>query len=394
MRKATVVHKERADRHSARLIGVNKEFFTLNESTAKLEATVQSKTAEAATLRVEKDELVKQAAQADQQLRPLKQRKLELESDVGKQRELNVELNAQMQSSMEGLATADASAADEKARMDTALAARADLESKMSEVQKQHKVTTAANASLQAHNKTLTETVGNLQGQHAQESAEMQKVVSKSSSVESELETLRSHSNMSATQQADALAACDQRCAELRAKKEKLLRESTITDEDMKKLQATADANKKVLANMGADADAAAERRREQWMAISNLKGNVRTICRVCPNAASVQSGSVTCGPSSTGIDDTVTVLPPQASADPAEGQTFVFDKVLPVQASMKETFNHLRDMVDHAVSGEQVCIFACGQSGSGKSSMLSDENSGENVRGIGRSQHCSLLER
>jgi kinesin family protein C1 len=163
-----------------------------------------------------------------------------------------------------------------------------------------------------------------------------------------------------------------------------LLRESSITDEDMKTLQTSVDANAKVLADMGTDAAEAAARRLKQWMTISELKNTVRVICRVRSNAANLQSGSVVCGPSSTGVDDTITVLPPPASVEPTEGQAFVFDKVIPAQALTEETFKHLRDLVDHAVAGEQVCIFSCGQSGSGKSSVLGDVNdSSENVRAI-----------
>lgn len=385
VRQASVLQKERADRNGARLRGVNKEFFTLNENATKLEAAVQSQTADVAALRVQKEEVVKQAAQADQELRPMKQRKTALESDVRALRDSNVELNAQLQASTEDMAVARARASSEKARMDTALAARAELEAKILDVEKQHKVTVEINTALKAQNQTLTETVSTLRSQHAQESTEMQKIVSKSDAVESELETLRSHSNMSATQQADAHTACAARCAELRAKTEKLLRESSITDEDMKTLQSTADANAKVLADMRTDAAEAADRRLTQWQSISELKGTVRVICCVCSNAANLQSGSVTCGPSSTGVDDTITVIPPQASTEPAEGQAFVFDKVIPAQASTEETFKHLRDLVDRAVAGEQVCVFACGQSGSGKSSVLGDANdSSEHVRATG----------
>lgn len=393
VRQASVVEKERADRNGARLRGVNKEFFTLSETATKLEATVQSKTAEVAALRVQKEELVKQAAQADQELRPVKQRKTVLESDVRALRDSNVEFNAQLQASTEDMAVAQASASDEKARMDTALTARAELEAKVLEVQKQHEVTAEVNAALKAQNQTLTETVSTLRSQHAQESAEMQKIVSKSDGVESELETLRSHSNMSATQQADALTGCGERCAELRAK-QKLLRESCITEEDIKILQSTVDTNAKILADMGTEAAETAARRLTQWQAISELKGTVRVICCVCSNAANLQSGSVTCGPSSTGVDDTITIIPPQASTEPAEGQAFVFDKVIPAQALTEETFKHLRDLVDHAVAGEQVCVFACGQSGSGKSAVLGDvSDSIENVRVIGWQLNCKLFE-
>lgn len=176
---------------------------------------------------------------------------------------------------------------------------------------------------------------------------------------------------MSAAQQADARAACVERCAELRAKQEKLLRESSITEEDKKKLQATVDANAEVLADMGRDADEAAARRLKQEIAISELKGTVRVIARVCSHAVNQQSGSVTSGPSSTGVDDTINIMPPQTSAEAAAGQAFVFDKVIPAQASTAETFKHLRDLVERAVAGEQVCIFACGHSGSRNMSVL-----------------------
>ena len=254
VRQASVVHKERADRNGARLLGVNKEFFTLSETAEKVEAAVQSKTAEVAALRVQKEELVKQVAQADQELRPVKQRKTALESDVRVLRDSNVELNAQLQASTEDMAVAHASASDGKTRMDAAQSSSRRSRSKG----------IGSTKAAQSHSRgqrwpegTKPDVNGNrkhsTQSTCARVCAEMQKVVSQSEGVESELETLRS-SNMSATQQADALTRCDERCAELRAKKEKLLRESSITDEDMKTLQSTADANAKALADMGADA--------------------------------------------------------------------------------------------------------------------------------------------
>lgn len=383
VRQASVVHKERADRSHARLAAVNKEHSTLKESATKLETGVQSATAEVATLRVQKQQLVEQAAEADEKLRPLKKRKGALDSNVCTLRESNVALNAQLHTSAEELAAADNSAATEKERMTAASAAREDLETKVSKLQVQHKVTTGAVAALNEQNQALSQTVDTMRIQHSKESAEMRTIMSKNADIETELETLRSHSNMSATQQADALTQCGERCAELHKKKEQLLRESSITEDDMRKLQATADANKEQLGGMETEAAETAAHRCKQWAAISELKGNVRVICRVCPNAADLQSGSVTSGPSSTGVDDTISVLPPQDSTEPVEGQAFVFDKVFPAQTPTEETYKHISDLIERAVSGEQVCVFACGHSSSGKSSMLSGTGeSSELVRG------------
>ena len=377
VRQSSVVHKERADRSHARLTVVNKEHIALDDTATKLEAAVQVATGEVAALRVQKEQLVEQAEQVEEELRPLKQRKGALDTTVSALRESNVALNAQLQTSSEDMMAGETNAATEQARMETAKNARKDLEEKVSQLQDERKVTTEAITTLDAQVQSLSQTVDSKQDQQSIESAEMGGIVSKSAGLETELETLRAHSNMSATQQADALTQCGARCEELHAQEQQLLRESSVTEGDMKKLQATADDHAEKLASMAAEATDHATRRHKLRVAISELKGNVRVVCRVCPNngaepAATTQSGSVTSGPSSTGVDDTISVLPPPSSDEPADGQAFVFDRVLQAQATNDEVFQNIADLVERAAQGENVCVYSCGHSSSGKASMLS----------------------
>lgn len=366
---------------------VNKEHVALDETATKLEAAVQVATGEVAALRVQKEQLVEQVEQVEEELRPLKQRKGALDKTVSALRESNATLNAQLQTSSEDMMAAETNATTEQARMETATTSRKELEEKVSQLQDERKLTTEAIATLDAQVHSLSQTVDSKQGQQSIESADMAGIVSKSAGLETELETLRAHSNMSATQQADALTQCSARCEELRAQEQQLLRESSVTEGDMKKLQATADGHAEKLASMAAEATDHATRRHKLRVAISDLKGTIRVVCRVCPTnggapaataaTAATQSGSVTSGPSSTGVDDTISILPPPSSHEPTDGQAFVFDKVLQAQATDNEAFQNVADLIERAVQGENVCVYSCGHSSSGKTSMLSGTGAG-----------------
>ena len=70
------------------------------------------------------------------------------------------------------------------------------------------------------------------------------------------------HKAMSATQQADAPTQCSERGTELRAQEQQLLKESSATERDIAKLQATADAHAERIAALEADEAEHAARRR------------------------------------------------------------------------------------------------------------------------------------
>jgi len=369
VRQSSEVHQERANRSQAKLTAVNKEHAALVESAAKLEADVQQAAGDAASLRTQKDQSAEQVAELEDELRPLKQRKGALGSTVETHRERNVELNQQRQTTSELLVAAEASFTKEQERMVAATDACKALEEKVSKLEKQRQATTAAIEGLNTQVQSLTQTVGTMRSQAAKESEEMQGIESKNAGLETELKTLRAHSNMSATQQADALTQCSERCTELRAQEQQLLKESSATERDIAKLQATADAHAERIAALEADEAEHAARRRKLRANISDIKGNVRVFCRICPAQADAGSGSVTSGPSSTGVDDTVTMAPP--GADETEGQSFTFGRVFKAESSDQQVFADVSDLVDRAVQGESVCIYSCGQSGSGKTAVL-----------------------
>ena len=370
VRQSSEVHQERANRSQAKLTVVNKEHAALVESAAKLEADVQQAAGDAASLRTQKDQSTEQVAELEDELRPLKQRKGALGSTVETHRERNVELNQQRQTTSELLVAAEASFTKEQERMVAATDACKALEEKVSTLEKQRQATTAAIEGLNTQVQSLTQTVGTMRSQAAKESEEMQAIESKNAGLETELKTLRAHSNMSATQQADALTQCSERCTELRAQEQQLLKESSATERDIVKLQATADAHAERIAALEADEAEHAARRRKLRANISDLKGNVRVFCRVCPAQADAGSGSVTSGPSSTGVEDTVTMAPPGAG-ETEEGQSFTFGRVFKAESSDQQVFADVSDLVDRAVQGESVCIYSCGQSGSGKTAVL-----------------------
>jgi S-adenosylhomocysteine hydrolase len=51
------------------------------------------------------------------------------------------------------------------------------------------------------------------------------------------------------------------------------------------------------------------------------------------------------------------------------------FDTVFPAETSQEEVFNEVKDFIQSAVDGENVCIFAYGQTGAGKTFTMEGPN-------------------
>ncbi|CAA7388626.1 unnamed protein product [Spirodela intermedia] len=92
-------------------------------------------------------------------------------------------------------------------------------------------------------------------------------------------------------------------------------------------------------------------RRREALNRILDIKGSIRVFCRVRPNSSS----TVTTG------SEKVTIRSAGARKD------FRVDRVFPPEATQEEVFSEVEPIVRSAIDGHSVCVFAYGQTGTGK---------------------------
>lgn len=96
--------------------------------------------------------------------------------------------------------------------------------------------------------------------------------------------------------------------------------------------------------------------RRRVHNAIEDMKGQIRVFCRVRPlNCKEVSEGDL---PAVHVIDDMTLEVP--------RGGLFSFDSVF-APGSQEEVFEECRDLIQSAVDGHNVTIFAYGQTGAGK---------------------------
>ena len=119
--------------------------------------------------------------------------------------------------------------------------------------------------------------------------------------------------------------------------------------------------------------------RKKMHNTICELKGNIRVFCRVRPMMD--HDGDSTAGalryPKST-VDDKEAI---EVIGDEGVKTQFGFDKVFPERSSQLQIFNEVSSLVQSAIDGYRCCIFAYGQTGTGKTHTMQG-GSGEE-RGI-----------
>ncbi|XP_048887388.1 kinesin-like protein KIFC3 isoform X2 [Brienomyrus brachyistius] len=110
------------------------------------------------------------------------------------------------------------------------------------------------------------------------------------------------------------------------------------------------------------------------------LRGNIRVFCRVRPvGQEATSSGSrsvVTFDPD----DDALLHL-----ASKGKLMTFELDKVFPPQTTQEEVFQEVQSLITSCIDGYNVCIFAYGQTGAGKTYTMEGvaDNPGINQRAL-----------
>uniref|UniRef100_H2ZTY9 Kinesin-like protein n=1 Tax=Latimeria chalumnae TaxID=7897 RepID=H2ZTY9_LATCH len=111
------------------------------------------------------------------------------------------------------------------------------------------------------------------------------------------------------------------------------------------------------------------------------LKGNIRVLCCICPIKLEDGDGPDACSVVSVDPqDDSILHMSYQGKAT-----MFKMDKVFPPQASQEEVFQEVQPLVTSCIDGFNVCIFAYGQTSSGKTYTMQGppENPGINQRAL-----------
>jgi len=92
---------------------------------------------------------------------------------------------------------------------------------------------------------------------------------------------------------------------------------------------------------------------------IIDMKGRVRVLCRLRPAAAGCASVAVTPHPKHAA----------KIQADDQTGTmaTFEFDAVCGPEASQHDVFQHVKPVIESCLNGNNICLFAYGQTGAGK---------------------------
>ncbi|KAI4333368.1 hypothetical protein L6164_018192 [Bauhinia variegata] len=122
-----------------------------------------------------------------------------------------------------------------------------------------------------------------------------------------------------------------------------------------------------------------AKERKELYNKVLELKGNIRVFCRCRPlNAEEVASGPTMAIDFESAKDGELTVM-----SNGAPRKTFKFDAVFGPQAEQADVFEDTAPFATSVLDGYNVCIFAYGQTGTGKTFTMegTEEARGVNFR-------------
>ncbi|XP_042420346.1 kinesin-like protein KIN-14B isoform X1 [Zingiber officinale] len=154
----------------------------------------------------------------------------------------------------------------------------------------------------------------------------------------------------------------------------KELQESKSNGDDMEftKIQAELDSLRSQLKEI-------AIQRRQTLNDFLDLKGNIRVFCRVRPL---LPEESCRISPPSLLTPDSTRLL---LRVGDRRSKQYNFDKVFHPQSTQEEVFSEIEPVIKSALDGYNVCIFAYGQTGTGKTYSMegSRSNPGIVIRGI-----------
>lgn len=122
-----------------------------------------------------------------------------------------------------------------------------------------------------------------------------------------------------------------------------------------------------------------AKERKELYNKVLELRGNIRVFCRCRPlNAEEITAGTTVAVDFESAKDDELTVM-----SNGAPRKTFKFDAVFGPQAEQADIFEGTAPFATSVLDGYNVCIFAYGQTGTGKTFTMegTEEARGVNFR-------------
>merc|ERR1712156_668004 len=127
--------------------------------------------------------------------------------------------------------------------------------------------------------------------------------------------------------------------------------------------------------------------RRVLFNTIQELKGNIRVFCRIRPLIGQeIEKNDGEIKHITVGSDKSLDIYKPQDSPNSSGGTksdqhfNFDFDRVFGHQSTQEEEFDEVSQLVQSAIDGYNVCIFAYGQPGSGKTYTMEGDETGEHL--------------
>jgi kinesin family member C1 len=121
--------------------------------------------------------------------------------------------------------------------------------------------------------------------------------------------------------------------------------------------------------------------RRKLHNTIQELKGNIRVFCRVRPGPSSNGSPCEEAQITFPDVDNSTQIEvrgPDEKNSlgkDITKTHPFAFDRVFSPTSSNQEVFDEISQLIQSALDGYNVCIFAYGQTGAGKTYTMSAED-------------------
>ncbi|CAK7338499.1 unnamed protein product [Dovyalis caffra] len=134
-----------------------------------------------------------------------------------------------------------------------------------------------------------------------------------------------------------------------------------------------------------------AKERKELYNKVLELKGNIRVFCRCRPlKSEEVAAGALMTVDFESAKDGELTVI-----SNGLPKKTFRFDAVFGPQANQADVFEDTRPFASSVLDGYNVCIFAYGQTGTGKTFTMegTEEDRGVNFRTL-EQVFCMIKER
>ncbi|XP_037579069.1 kinesin-like protein KIFC1 [Dermacentor silvarum] len=166
-----------------------------------------------------------------------------------------------------------------------------------------------------------------------------------------------------------ALAGLRSERAALMAQQESLESQRSTLEAERARLESSVHELRTKVAEQEEQLNAAELDRRKLHNSLQELKGNIRVFCRLRPL---LPSESAPQRPFLLLPDDrTVEVMRTDPETQRQTALTFSFDRVFPGVASQGEVFAEVSQLVQSALDGYHVCIFAYGQTGAGKTHTM-----------------------